>query len=270
MTGKRAFHRSPLLLFAILGGLLFTADALRRGADEDPKQLFVDDAVRAALAESFELRERRPPTDDELAGEVHAWVREEVLVREAIRTGLHHADPVVRRRLVQAMEYLLEDSSIDDPDDETLRAWFDERADGFERPGATGFLHVFTAGSDEAARDRSAELRVALDAGAPAAGLGDPFPDGPRIGPATRAQLDAVFGDRFVTSLDACEPRIWCGPIASELGWHVVRIDERRQTMRPAFEDVRHEVRDAWIIEETRRRRDAAIQQLVSDYEVQR
>jgi hypothetical protein len=58
------------------------------------------------LREVWAMQWRRPPRPEELQSLLDDYVREEVLVREAIAMGLDRDDDIVRRRLVQKMEFL--------------------------------------------------------------------------------------------------------------------------------------------------------------------
>ncbi len=52
---------------------------------------------------------RAPPSPDELRSLVERWVRDEVLFREAVALGLDRNDTIVKRRMVQKMEFLAEE-----------------------------------------------------------------------------------------------------------------------------------------------------------------
>ena len=105
------------------------SDAVRRLSEElarDPASLAflplarllaeggrVDDALRIArLGAAWSTQWQRPPTAKELKGLVDAYVREEVLYREALALGLDRDDTIIRRRLAQKLEFLTEDLGI--------------------------------------------------------------------------------------------------------------------------------------------------------------
>lgn len=262
------WFKQPVLWFFVIGGLLFAVYAMR--PDPDVTRVVVDERVERALVEAFTVRERRPPTDAEREGAISAFVREEVLVREALRRNLHQSDPVVRRRLVQSLEFLLEDAAITPPTDTELEAFFDANPDAFTSPPATSFHHVFVSGAGDAQQQRAQGLLAELQAGVPARGIGDPHPDGQTIGPLEDARIVAAFGEPFADAMADCPERQWCGPLASAMGWHVIRINERRGAVVPAWQDVRHELIDAWTAAQSAAHREAAIGALVEEAEVLR
>lgn len=60
------------------------------------------------LTSGFQRLWQRQPTAYELQGQIHNWVREEVLVREGLAQGLDRNDTVVRRRVLQKVSLLAE------------------------------------------------------------------------------------------------------------------------------------------------------------------
>ena len=108
----RRFLREPPLRFLVLGAALFAvAHAMDRGEGgvEASREirLTLDDLSQLGL--SFESQWRRPPTPEELGRLVENGIQEEVLYREALALGLDKDDTIVRRRMVQKMEFLVED-----------------------------------------------------------------------------------------------------------------------------------------------------------------
>jgi hypothetical protein len=101
--------REPLLHFLLLGALLFAFDAALREAPPPVDVIRITNAEIDRLRTQWTNQYRRPPAPAELHGLVHAGVREEVLYREALAMGLDEDDSVVRRRLAQKLEFLIED-----------------------------------------------------------------------------------------------------------------------------------------------------------------
>ena len=99
--------REPILHFLLLGALLHLA-----GRWWFKPVVVRETRIEVPAAEARRLREvwavqwHRPPSPEELQSLVDDYVREEVLVREAIAMGLDRDDDIVRRRLVQKMEFL--------------------------------------------------------------------------------------------------------------------------------------------------------------------
>lgn len=111
----KAFFQRPAVHFLVLGGLLFAGDRLLFPGEAAPVEPIVVSAARLQQMRAEAVRQDgREPTPRELQGIVEAWVREELLYREALRRGLDRDDLVIRRRLTDAMRLLAEDPRLDE------------------------------------------------------------------------------------------------------------------------------------------------------------
>jgi len=258
--------REPLLHFVAIGGLLFVL--LRSPeAPAGPTPIVVSDSFVEGLAREEERRTGHAPrTDAERGNLVARHLRDEVLFREARRLGLDQGDPIVRRRLIQKMEFLLQSAAdAEEPTDEELRAFLAER--DFRRPERRAFEHVFF--SRDRREDPVARARAALaDA---AATDGDPFVLGRRFGlrseTAVGGRLGAPFAEFvFATPADG----EWHGPIESTYGAHLVRVLQIEEARDATLDEARPEVVAAWRDEARAESLERAVQELLSRYPVVR
>lgn len=105
-------------------------------------------------------------------------------------------------------------------------------------------------------RQRAEELLRDLKAGAPFERLAKEWsndPDGQRGGLMEwtgRPRLQQVFGDGFAeTVFQTTAGRLVSAPIATDLGWHVVRVEEKRKLPPPSFEEARPRLIADWSSE---------------------
>jgi hypothetical protein len=100
--------REPLLHFLVLGALLYWAGTLPKKAGLIPRQTRIEVPLSEVnrMREVWTMQWHRAPRPEELQILIDEYVREEVLYREAIAMGLDRNDGIVRRRLVQKMEFL--------------------------------------------------------------------------------------------------------------------------------------------------------------------
>lgn len=95
----------------------------------------------AQLVIRFEAQWSRPPNLDEFNALVEDRARRDVLYREALALGLDKDDEIVKRRMAQKMQFLVEDiAAAREPATEDLKAWFAENTELFAMPPPHLFL----------------------------------------------------------------------------------------------------------------------------------
>jgi peptidyl-prolyl cis-trans isomerase C len=267
--------REPLLHFLLVGGLLFAAEAMV--TDDAPPG---DQVIRigaqeiAALQTQWQGLHRRPPTAAELQGLLDARVREEVLFREAVAMGLDQDDSIVRRRLAQKLEFMIEDfGAAREPGEAELVAFFAARQDAYRLPGRISFSQVYFS-PDHRGPAAEADARLALAGLRPdvpvdaAADLGDRFLPGESYRQQSAWEIEAVFGPAFAQALLEVEAGAWAGPIASAYGWHLVRVEARAEGWLPPLAEVADRVRQDWAVEQRRSANQAVVERLLARYEL--
>lgn len=270
--------REPLLHFLLAGALLFGAYAwLNRGEDASgdiDKTIRVTERELTWLAETWGRQWQRPPTDVEMRGLVADYLREELLAREARALELDRDDIIVRRRLAQKMDFILEDTAhLASPTEPELRARYDQDPARFGVPARVGFQSVFFSvekrGDRTAADVRAALARLTSGGSQPdPAKLGDStlLPD--RMKAADEQEIAGVFGPDFARSVGALTPSGWAGPVESEFGLHLVRVTERQEPEVRPFEAVRDELEEEWRRRANESARQAYFKGLLDRYDI--
>ena len=96
------------------------------------------------LAATFAKVRQRPPTAEELKGQIDQYVKEEILSREAMKLGLDQNDTIIRRRLQQKMEFLAEDFAAGaEPTDAELADYLAKHPNQFAEEQRFSFRQVF-------------------------------------------------------------------------------------------------------------------------------
>ena len=249
-----AWLREPLLHFLLIGAALFAVDAWLRpaAAPAASTEIVVSEARIASLAQNFRRTWQRPPTKEELDGLVESFVKEEVLVREALALGLDRDDAIIRRRLQQKMEFVSEEAAaLAQPTDEDLARYLAANADAFRAEARVSFAQVYLD-----PRRRAATLAVdakrlldALNGARPP----DPAQLGDRLlllepgyQNAPQAEVARLFGADFAEALVKQPVGQWIGPIASGYGAHLVRVDALMPGGTPKLDEVRPLVEREW------------------------
>lgn len=232
-TWRERLLREPLVVFLLAGSLLFAVYAAIEARRTPP--VVITEATRAALIADFTAIAGRAPDAGEIARLEREHVVEELLLREAIASGLHLRSSAVRARLVEEMRLEIT-GPLPDPSDEELVNFYSEHLQLYQAEPSISFEHVFL-------HDRPVEsesLRSRLQAGEAVAG--DPFPPGLAFDRYGRSILRSMFGHPFVEALSAAPAGQWSGPLESLHGWHFVRPTETVAGTLLPFDAVRDQV----------------------------
>jgi hypothetical protein len=270
--------REPLIHFLLIGAAIFGLHAVT----DDPVESEFESEARIVITagEIDRLRGlwhkqwRRTPTAEELRGLIDDQIREEVLYREALALGLDRDDTVVRRRLVQKFEFLVEDLAASrDPDPAALLAHFEANRERYRILPRLSFTQIyFSLDRRGAAARRDAELVLAslhaASTGATTAGLGDGLMLGHAYEQETTQDIEATFGRGFADAVLGLDPGIWTGPIASGYGLHLVRVDEHVAARLPSLSEVEAQVRNDWAHDQRLEANRVVYQQLLARYDV--
>jgi peptidyl-prolyl cis-trans isomerase C len=267
--------REPLLHFLLVGAMLFAADAaLREDAARPDEVIRISEPEIERLRMQWTKQYQRPPGPAELQGVIDERVREEVLYRAALAMGLDQDDSIVRRRLAQKLEFLIEDLvAARAPTDAELGAFFEARRESYRLPARVSFSHVyFSPDRRGPAAERDAQLVLAglrrETLPAAAADRGDGFMMGGSYRQQSADDIEGVFGSEFAAALLALEPGDWAGPIASAYGWHLVRIEARNEARLPKLDEVLDQARHDWSYEQRRQANEAVFERLLARYEL--
>lgn len=146
MNMMKRIIKEPLLHFLLLGIGLFLVHGMmqKTGSAAEPGLIVVTQGEIEHLAASFRKIWQRPPTQAEMAGLVRDRVREEVYYREAVALGLDKGDTVIRRRLLQKLEFISSDIAPQtEPTDVDLNAYLQAHADEFRIEPRFSFNQVY-------------------------------------------------------------------------------------------------------------------------------
>ncbi len=268
----------PLLHFLVVGVVLFGVYRIlnpvaEQAIDTQKIELTKDDVRQLAI--SWLAQGRSLPTEDQLRSLLDQKVTEEILSREAVALGLDRDDQIIKRRLAQKMDFLAADvASIEEPSDAVLTAWFQQNAARFALPPHASFRHLYFSQDNHGggSKESAAAVLVQIGGKSPDApgvpSVADPFMFQNHYGDATPDQMAKEFGPDFATALFRLKPGSWQGPVQSGYGWHLVWIDAIDPGRIPAFEEVRPQVKSAWMDERYRDVKRAALEEMRSRYTV--
>ena len=274
MTLLKRLLREPLVHFLLLGGLLFLYFEWRGSGGPTSSRIVITPGLVEHLASGFGRTWQRPPTDAELKGLIDDYVKEEIATREAVGMGLDRDDTIIRRRLRQKLEFLVEDAaSSSPPTDAELEAWLQKHPQSFRAEPQLAFRQVYvsperrgaSAGKD--AEKLLARLR-AKGKDATTDGLGDAsmLPSEQPLVPLR--EVARSFGDDFAQELMKIEPGQWTGPVESPYGLHLVLVQERVAGAAPELAEIRPVVEREVLAERRKRNLDTLYERLLEKYTV--
>ena len=281
--------KEPLVHFLAAGiGLFVLFGIVNRDEPEtDPYVIVVDDDTLLTFVQ-YRLKAFNPDlakkklaglSDEELDRLIDDFIREEVLHREALALELGSDDYVIRRRLVQKLEFITEGfaEGTVEPDPAALTRYFEaNKSDYFVEPYVT-FTHVFFKADDESpemvlarAEKKLAELNR----------NGTPFSDAPKHGDRFLYHVNYVertpdyvashFGVPMAKSIFGLEPNefVWKGPFESPYGLHLVLLTTNAPGRDPELPEIEGRVLQDWKRSEIRRRTEEAIDDVIDAYDV--
>lgn len=237
------FIRQPLVQF-LIGGALFYIVLTAFGPNENEGDtsylVVVDDS---ALLLYLQYQDKAFDDDqaslllaslDEVgrARLVAEYVRDEIMVREAVSLGLDQNDDVIRQRLIQKMDFIFqgfggEKQDITNVDIETYYA---ENSSRYVQPRQATFTHVFFNGRDrgvDAAKQDAQTTLAQLNQGQvsfeQAGKYGDRFFFLRNYIERSDRLISDHFGSEMADQVFSAEPTgSWIGPIQSKYGFHLV------------------------------------------------
>ncbi|HTU66161.1 MAG TPA: peptidyl-prolyl cis-trans isomerase [Steroidobacteraceae bacterium] len=263
--------REPLVHFALIGAAIFVvAHAVEQRRQAAELRIEVDSSLDERLGNLYRTQFGASASAAQLRSIVDDYLDDEVLYRESLRLGLDQDDEIIRRRLIQKLEFLQRDSIASaNPSTHELRAYYDAHPGTFAVPPRVSFAQLYfspDAGGEARALARAREARVALAAGNPvdADAAFDPGYDA-----VTRADAARVFGaSPLVDALFATPAGQWSEPVRSGFGWHLVRVTAVEPARELPFEQVLPDVRGAFLHDATAKARRAQLDQLRARYHV--
>jgi hypothetical protein len=263
--------REPLVHFLLIGAGLFLLFNFTNGpADDQPNQIVVTSGQVKQMTARFMGSRMRAPTEQEMDDLITGYLRDEVYYREALTMGLDKDDALIRRRMRQKLEFILEDISAQaDPTDEILTDFMQKHMDRYRLEAHVSFHQIYLNPDRRKDMDGDARKILALlNTGTDPKTLGDPIMVEQKYVFASEFEIERTFGKSFVQQVLKLEPGDWVGPVLSGLGGHLVMVSERRGGRMPKLAEVRTAVERDWQAQRRIELKDITFRNLLEGYEV--
>jgi parvulin-like peptidyl-prolyl isomerase len=285
------FLKDPLAHFLALGlGLFLLYAALNPGGGtlDDPKTIAVDrDALLAFVqyrTKTFQPKLAAARLDampkEKLKRLIDDYVREEALHREALALGLGRNDYVIKRRMIQKIDFITQGfaEAVIKLSENDIKAHYEANKERYREQAIITFTHVFFDTErhkpDEAAalaKAKLAELKAGPAPFSDAPKHGARFPYGVNYVERTRDQVESYFGKPMTRALFELEPddSAWRGPFLSPYGAHLVMVVGKKEARIPPLEEMRERVEADLTSERRKEQSEKAIKAIVDSYRIE-
>ncbi len=269
------FLKQPLVQFLIGGALLYGALAAfgpRENEGDNSYLVVVDDPVLLTYLQyqdkAFDIVQARQLLSSlDAVGRARLeaeYIRDEIMVREAVALGLDQNDDVIRQRLIQKMDFIFQGFGEEkgDVSNADIEAYYTSNSSRYQQPAQATFTHIFfngrDRGPDEAKRDAETCLVQLNKDQVPfeqAGQYGDRFFFLRNYIERSDRLVADHFGPDMATQIFAADASpAWTGPFLSKYGYHLVMMRGKQPAQTIALEAVVSQV----IADMERDRLDAA------------
>lgn len=289
----RRLFKEPLVQFLAIGLVLFGGERVLNAdsyADSHYK-ILVDDKVLIQFlqqqAKKFKpeqaIQALAAMDNSELKTLTDDYVRGEVLYREALALDLDRNDPIIRRRLMQKMDYLAQGfyDEIEPLTETDLTSFYETHKEDYRRPASATFTHVFLSNDKRESAQSKAEaeslLAVINNRRVPfekAGRYGERFLYNRNYVNRDSQEIASHFGQLFEQKLFDLRPALpmtdaqWQGPLSSNYGWHLVLLTKKVESFVPALAEISGVVlADAQRQQQSERKR-LAVDALLAKYQI--
>lgn len=275
----KTYFREPLVHFLLIGAGLFLLFGWRGGPAFSPAgpsgpqstTIIVTRDDVDQMTRTFARTWQRPPMEEEVDRLVEDFVRNEIYYREALAIGLDRGDTVIRRRMRQKMEFIMENiTNQAEPTDEELLAYMKMHPESFLLDPQIAFQQVYL-NTDRRGRSAESDARkilAQLNNGADPDKIGDFIPLDAEIGLSPLWEIRRTFGAEFSRNLLELKGGKWEGPVRSGYGLHLVFVKKRVEGRLPGLDEVREKVKREWAFARQKELKDATYREIKKRYVV--
>jgi hypothetical protein len=266
------WYKEPLLHFLIIGAVIFVVFTVvnKEEATVSGNKIVISSAEIERLMDNWSKKLNRPPTETELQGLIESYIKEEVYYREALALGLDQNDTILRRRLMQKMEFLSNDlADLNQPDETELNKYFVDNQGKYKLPARMSFTHIYFSLDKRGAMALEDSKKVLSELNVPRAPeRGDSFMMEYDFIQETPFEVVRLFGKGFAEELFTLGINTWQGPIESGYGLHLVRISEKVDSRMPELASVIDKVRTDLMFEQRQKMNKEIYEKFKERYEI--
>lgn len=279
--------RQPLVHFLIVGAALFGLYQQVAPQGQDDPRLIRIERDNLLNYMQFQAKAFNPELfnekldglgDEERQRTIDGLVREEALYREALALDLDQNDYVIRRRLIQKLEFITQGITNNTLalDDNEISEYFHGHRDEFYVEPYVTFTHVFFdkrkhgQGTLAKATEVLEDLNREAVSFSGALAFGDRFPYHRNYVERVPDYLESHFGSEMTAAiLELRAGDTWQGPFISTYGAHLVLVADAQPGRYPELSEVIGRVREEAQIARAKAATEAALDGVVASYRIE-
>jgi len=281
--------KEPLLHFLVGGLALFLIyEAVAPVTNDDDNLIIVDEAAvlnfvkyRTRNFDDPAARKRVAALSDKAFDAlIQDYIREEALYREAIALALESDDYIIRRRLVQKVEYIAQGLAEDlsTPSQQDVEAYYAEHAAQYAVAPSLTFAHVYFSaerhgwqGATQLATQKHTELSAEGVSFSEAGKHGEHFPYHLNYVDRTPDYIASHFGQPMADAIlqQEASTTTWLGPFKSEHGMHLVMLSKNAAAHTPPLDDIRGQVYQDVVRTQIKESTERSIQGIIDRFDQQ-
>jgi len=264
----------PLVHFLLIGMLIFLGYSLLDKEDVDlgENELIVTqgevDHIKTRYAQSWGAT----PNDELLKSLIDEYVITQIKFKESLKLNLDHNDEIVKRRLSQKFDFLMQDlAELEEPTNDELKNYFENNKSLFTKRAEFTFRHRYF---DSDQRENNKEYAIEKLALIESQRMdfeeikSDEFHLPLVYERASFFQVSRDMGSFFADSLWQEPSKGVIKLLESGYGFHLVKVVEIHNIKTPKFENLKDEIRMNYLSDKQKVLNDNFLKSLLSKYQV--
>jgi hypothetical protein len=248
----KSIIKEPLLHFLLLGGvLLYLYSFVQDDTGLGKKAITVSEARIEQLEYRFKKTYQRMPDERERKALIDDYLKEEVAYKKGIEMGLLEGDSIIKKRVRQKLEFIIEDVVNNaEPNDQQLMFFLQGREDEYRSDEHFSFLQVYLNPNkhSDIKADMGDLLRALQEQSEKSKdGLGDPIFLDYVYTDITYRDVARFFGSEFAESLKSLDSDVWQQGIRSGYGEHIVMLTKKSGGELQPLNQIREPLKQAWL-----------------------
>ena len=260
-----AILQSPVLHFLVLGLVAYIIYSnFKPGTRET---ITITSQTIDALIQQRESISQIAVDEEEKQSIINGFIEDEILIREANKSGQVESDGRLRRRILQIMRSSLTEV-VTEPSVSQLQAFYNENEAKYETAISRSFVHVYYSFASEKLPPDPESYLETLEQLSEVNGIGDFFQMGNTLSKYSYRQIAQIFGKPFAEMIFSEKLNIWFGPIESFQGIHYIKVTTEHPSELPSFESMESYLRSDYLFQKMRESQENKINELRKGYKV--